>query len=248
ILDKIDSYKKEGYSFIKYENSNLLNEIEAHQIQNKNRFNRFKNFVLRKELRLSNWGANYAMLLFPHIDSWLSKTKIFIERIFGTSSEIYQECIRYKYNFKLQEVTFRLGLLDLAKDILTDKDAFKNQLITTFSRDLFEEANYYINTEKHKDIGAILLRIILEKNLINLATNHQILHTEKGKKKSLETLNRELFDLGLYNKITKNEIDTIITCIGNTSHHGDFNDYTLEQIKLYYEILYKLFNNKKLKN
>jgi hypothetical protein len=243
ILSRIDEYRKEGQSFLKYENSNIINEIEAYQFSNQTKFNKFKNFLFRKELKLSNFGANYAALLFPHIDAWLSKTQILIRKVYGENSDIYQECIKYKYKLKVQEVTFRLGILDLAKDILIDSNAFENQVVKEFSRDLFIEADYWINKEEHKDIGAILLRIILEKNLKNLASNHQIkLHTDKGKKKSLETLNKELCGSEIYNQIQKNEIDTIVLYIGNTSHHGDFNTYTLNQIKSYYKILDNLFN------
>ena len=146
--------------FLTYENKILINRFEINKKID-------ESFILirlfSKKESFSNLGLVTVTALFPIIQSWKSKCKIILQKRFDKNSTIWKEFNSNWPNI-CQDLIYKIGVLDNAiSEIRFNR--IPGQSKNEFSKDLLSEAKYYIYIEKHKDIGAMLLRIIIEKFL-----------------------------------------------------------------------------------
>ena len=107
----------------------------------------------------------------------------------------------------------------------------------------FNKAKSKIFTDKDKDDGARVLRVVLEKLIQKISQDNSInILNAKGKEEKIFFLNDKLFNGNIINKVEYVENRTYLT-IGNNAAHGDYDDYDLKQIKKFYKHIQSLLNN-----
>ena len=105
------------------------------------------------------------------------------------------------------------------------------------------KAKKKIQTDKDKDDGARILRVVLEKVIQKISQDNGInILNSKGKEEKVSTLNDRLYNQKI---ITKIEWKSSSTClaIGNDAAHGNYDDYDLKQVKIFYKHIHSLLNS-----
>ena len=131
------------------------------------------------------------------------------------------------------------NILDVYKRLIKMNIPVKTNIIFT---DL-NKAKLKIFTEKDKDDGARVLRIVLEKVIQKISQNNSInILNAKGKEEKISTLNDSLINHNIITKIEWTENRTFLT-IGNNASHGDYEDYDLKQVEKFYKHIQSLLNS-----
>lgn len=163
-----------------------------------------------------------------------------VKRITGTSSEYYNQIgeINKRKNLNdYKKLKYLIGPLDaLYKDIQKDYIKTLSELIhgDVFS-DYLDMANHLLN-EGYKDAAAVITGSTLEENLRKLCqkTNISIqIQTKVGlRPKKADQMNSELSKQNVY---TKSEQKQITAWLGlrNDAAHGNYNNYTDNEVKLF---------------
>ena len=167
--------------------------------------------------------------------------KIILKNIFGEDNEYSRECnqILDRCNFTNHRVEPVLGVLKSALENIKGGyiEGIEIRIANEIFDNLLEEAKHHIFKQKNEDIGAMLLRIILEDNLKRIANKEKInIKNEKGRDKQISSVNDELKKEGIYNQTQWRQIQTWLD-IGNNAHHGKFDEYTLGQVEDFYKQL-----------
>lgn len=169
----------------------------------------------------------------------LTRAKASVQRITGVESEYYKDISKVLMETghkgkKLREI---IGtVLALKTDIEQDYLKTLSEIIQAdvFS-DYLEMANYLLE-KGYKDPAAVIIGSTLEVHLKELCIRNSIeieSNDEKGhnEQKKTETLNSELKKRNVYSLIQQKQI-TAWLGIRNSAAHGQYNNYTLEQVKL----------------
>lgn len=162
------------------------------------------------------------------LNSWLIKVENVMEKAFGVTSahcRKIEELINTKIYSKPQITAIRgvlKGSLDdlesgflIGQEFLIVGDVFDSVL---------EEAKHLLNY-KYKDPAAVLGRVVLEDALKRLSRYEQLDDTKKA-----SVLNDELKKAGRYNQAQWRQIQVWLD-IGNNAAHGNFTQYSEEQVK-----------------
>ncbi len=97
-----------------------------------------------------------------------------------------------------------------------------------------EKAKKQIFENEDKDTGAKILRVVLEKLLQKIAQLNQIsILNDKGKEIKISNLNDILKAQNVLSQVEWQENQTYLA-IGNHASHGEYDEYTLEQVKSFY--------------
>jgi len=105
------------------------------------------------------------------------------------------------------------------------------------------KAKTKIFTDKDKDDGARILRVVLEKIIQKISQDNSInILNAKGKEEKISVLNDKLFNQNVITKVEYVENRNCLT-IGNNAAHGDYDDYNLKQVEKNYKHIQSLLNN-----
>lgn len=130
------------------------------------------------------------------------------------------------------------NILDIYRQLAKMNIPVKANLIFTE----FSKAENKIFTEKDKDEGARILRIVLEKTVQRISQDNSIgILNDKGKEEKISTLNDTLFKNKVISKVEWEENKTYFA-IGNEAAHGNYDDYTLKQVEKFYKHIQTLIN------
>ena len=124
------------------------------------------------------------------------------------------------------------GLLDGANEDLENGFLLGQEFI--IANEVFdsvlEEAKFFIFEQKNKDIGAILLRIVLEDAIKRIAKKEDL----EIENKKVSVLNDELKTNGCFIQTIWRQNQAWLD-IGNDAAHGNFDNYNLNQVKTFYQ-------------
>ena len=105
------------------------------------------------------------------------------------------------------------------------------------------KAKIKVFTDKEKDDGARVLRVVLEKVIQKISQDNSInILNAKGKEEKISKLNDTLLNKNIITKIEWTENKTFLT-IGNNAAHGDYDDYDLKQVEKFYKHIQSLLNS-----
>lgn len=173
-------------------------------------------------------GSNEYIVNTAFFHAWLTKVENIIEIAFGDTSPHYKKFRELtndyiNYNFQIDRIEGLLvgSLDDLENGFLTNQEFL---IAGEIFDSVLEEAKHILDAG-YKDPAAVLGRVVLEDSLKRLAREEQI---DDAKKASV--LNEELKKAGRYNQPQWRQIQVWLD-IGNDAAHGNFNNYTKEQVK-----------------
>jgi len=169
------------------------------------------------------------------------KTRIIatIKRITGTNSSYYreiQEIKELKKPIDSKKLKYFIGPLDaLYSDLQSD---YLKSLSELISGDIFSDyldmAEHLFN-ESYKDAAAVIAGSTLEEHLRKLCQNFSIditIKTKKGiKPKKADQMNSDLVKQNVYSTSEQKQI-TAWLAIRNDAAHGNYSNYTSDQVKL----------------
>lgn len=139
-------------------------------------------------------------------------------------------------NIKIEAIP--QGILDVYKQLVKMNIPVKANVIFT---DL-NKAKTKIFTDKDKDDGARVLRVVLEKVIQKMSQDNSInILNAKGKEEKISTLNDNLFKQKIITRIEWEENRTYLA-IGNEAAHGNYEDYDLKQVEKFYKHIQSLLN------
>lgn len=157
--------------------------------------------------------------------------------MFSMENEIDNYLFAEVKNKKIEPIP--QNILDVYKQLVKMNIPIKPNVIFTD----MNKAKKKIFTDKDKDDGARVLRIVLEKLIQKISQNNSInILNSKGKDEKISILNDKLYNYNIISKIEYVENRAYLT-IGNNAAHGDYDDYDLKQIEKFYKHIQSLLNN-----
>lgn len=157
--------------------------------------------------------------------------------MFALENEVDKSLFTGIKNKKIEPIP--QNIIDVYKQLVKMNIPIKPNVIFT---DL-NKAKNKIFTDKDKDDGARVLRIVLEKLIQKIAQNNSInIINAKGKEEKISVLNDTLYNNNIISKIEYVENRTYMT-IGNNAAHGDYDDYDLKQVEKIYKHIQSLLNS-----
>jgi adenine-specific DNA-methyltransferase len=139
-------------------------------------------------------------------------------------------------NFKIEAIPQKI--LDIYKQLVKMNIPIKSNIIYTE----FNKAKNKIFTEKEKNEGARILRIVLERLIqkISQINNISIINS-KGKEEKISSLNDKLKKDKILNQIEWEENKTFMV-IGNHASHGEYEEFNLKKVENFYKHIQNLLN------
>lgn len=157
-----------------------------------------------------------------------------IERIAGKHSIYFEQAIEIskKKTHVYNHVAEQIGV---AKALLSD---IENDYLISFEEiihgDLFAdylEMSAHLEQNGYKDAAAVLAGSTLEAHLRQLCNKHGVATASGTKTKKADALNAELVNAQAYTKSDQKSV-TAWLGIRNNAAHGNYNEYTRDQVKL----------------
>jgi hypothetical protein len=165
------------------------------------------------------------------VQKWLINSETILEIVFGKESLQIKTFNNIRNNEKTKfarKIHKIKGLLEGSKEDLKNGFLLGQEFI--IANEIFdsvlEEAKFFIFEQKNKDIGAILLRIVLEDAIKRIAKKEEL---EIGNKK-VSILNDELKTSGYFIQTIWRQNQAWLD-IGNDAAHGNFDNYDLSQVE-----------------
>jgi len=195
--------------------------------------------------QINDWSVEYySESMFDKLQGWLMKVENILYIIFSEDSIQIKRFRILRDDLKENHLANKLkqikGLLEACLDDL--KEGFIQGQEFIIANEVFdsvlEEAKFFIEEQKNKDIGAILLRIVLE-DAIKRISNKEGIITE-GKKVS--ALNEELKSKGVFIQTVWRQNQAWLD-IGNSASHGKFEEFTFEQVESFHKGLENFLSN-----
>lgn len=139
-------------------------------------------------------------------------------------------------DFEIEEIPQKI--IDIYKQLVKMNIPVNADLI--FSD--FEKAKERIFTNKEKDEGARILRIVIEKVIQKIAQNNGLnILKNNTKEEKIAILNDKLKAEKLFSKVEWEESKTYIA-IGNHAAHGEYSEYDLKNVENFYKHIQKLID------
>ena len=174
------------------------------------------------------------------ISSAITKAKAAVSRISGVQSEYYKEI---EANLERKDINRGNKLRNIIGVVNALKSDIENDYLRTFQEivqgevfsDYLEMAQY-LQEEGYKDPAAVIIGSTLEAHLKELCKNNSVdieFLNGKGKlvPKKANVLNADLAKKGIYSSAYQKQI-TAWMDIRNSAAHGNYSDYSKEEIKL----------------
>jgi hypothetical protein len=189
----------------------------------------------------NDWSIDYYPdSMFDKLQGWLMKVENILYLIFSENSIQIKRFRALRDNINEKHLANKLiqikGLLEACLDDL--KNGFIQGQEFIIANEVFdsalEEAKFFIEEQKNKDISAILLRIVLEDSLRRISNKEGVITMENGKNRKASTLNDELKGKEFYNQTTWRQIQVWLD-IGNDAAHGNFDKYNFNQVESFYQ-------------
>ena len=140
-------------------------------------------------------------------------------------------------NLKIEAIP--QNILDVYKQLVKMNIPVKTNVIFT---DL-NKAKIKVFTDKDKDDGARVLRVVLEKVIQKISQDNSInILNAKSKEEKASSLNDKLYNQNIITKIEWAENRTCLA-IGSNAAHGDYDDYDLKQVEKFYKHIQSLLNS-----
>ncbi len=157
--------------------------------------------------------------------------------MFSADNEVDKTLFSDIKNLKIEAIPH--DILSIYKELVKMNIPLKIDIIFTD----YNKAKTKIFIDKDKDDGARVLRVVLEKLIQKISQNNSvnILNT-KGKEEKVTVLNDKLYNQSIITQIDWGENKTFLT-IGNNASHGDYEDYTLNQVEKFYKHIHNLMNS-----
>lgn len=163
----------------------------------------------------------------------------FLLNVFGKDHPFYTDFFKWVKDVEPSDTEHGRGILKAAKQEIDNGwlISVKELVSAEIFSDFLEMAEYLLS-EGYKDPAAVMLGSVLEEHLRQLCLKHNIaIQIEKHDKmfpKKAETLNTDLSSAAIYNKLDQKSVTTWYD-IRNKAAHGNYGEYTKEQVKLMYE-------------
>ena len=157
-----------------------------------------------------------------------------IERAAGRNSTYYEQVMKISAEKTIPhyQVARKIGV---ANRLLSD---IENGYLTSFEEiihgDIFAdyvEMADHLEEKGYKDPAAVVAGSTLEVHLRQLCKKHGVAAESNGKMKKTQTLNQDLAQAGAYTKSYQKSI-TAWLAIRNNAAHGEYKEYTKDQVKL----------------
>ena len=160
-----------------------------------------------------------------------------IERTSGSKS-IYSRQVMEIGKKKANVYDHVAEQIGVAKALLYDiENGYLKSLEEIIHGDLFsdflEMATHLVENE-YKDAAAVMVGSTLEVHIRNLCDKHGVATTSGRRLKKAELLNAELTKEGVYTKLDQKNV-TAWLGLRNDAAHGNYSEYTKEQVKLLVE-------------
>ena len=146
---------------------------------------------------------------------------------FKQSMKISTEIPNLNYQVALQIGVAKALLFDIENDYLT---SFEETIHGDLFADYVEMADHLVETG-YKDPAAVLAGSTLEVHLRQLCKKHDVAVESDGKMKKTQTLNQDLAQADAYTKLDLKSITAWLD-IRNNAAHGEYKEYTKDQVKL----------------
>lgn len=167
-----------------------------------------------------------------------TSTMSFVKSVLGEKHPYYLE-LAGKY--ESASATYARRIIGVLNGLRTELDSgWLDSLRGIVSAEIFTdfmEMAEHLLEESYKDPAAVIVGSVLEGHLRTLCTNHSlpISQMKGGKPVALkaETLNASLCKADVYN-LTRQKTITAWLDIRNNAAHGQYGEYTKEQVKLMY--------------
>ncbi|NQT64943.1 MAG: site-specific DNA-methyltransferase [FCB group bacterium] len=139
-------------------------------------------------------------------------------------------------NYKIETIPQKI--LDIYKQLVKMNIPVKSNIIFTE----FNKAKIKIFTDKEKDEGARILRIVLEKLIQKISQENEIsILNPRGKEEKISTLNDKMKRDNIISQIEWEENKTFMV-IGNHASHGEYEEYNLKKVEIFYKHIQNLLN------
>lgn len=182
--------------------------------------------------------VGYEFVKQAEYGAFRSSALSFLENLFGFNHPFYSDFNTHVTSNERYRIEMGVGILNGVKNEINNGYLVRYRKIVSaevFS-DFFEMSDYLLN-EGYKDASAVMIGSLLESHLKNLCKINGIdLCVEKDGKsipKKVNTLNAELTKMDVYNLLQQKSI-TAWMDLRNKAAHGDYTEYSLEQVKLMY--------------
>lgn len=162
------------------------------------------------------------------------KKKIYI---FSIDGKVDPSLFANVADFEIEEIPQKI--LDIYKQLVKMNIPVKVDMIFAD----FDKAKVKIFTEKEKDEGARILRIVLEKLMQRIAQDSGInILKNNSKEEKCAILNDKLKNENIFSKVDWQENKTYLV-IGNHASHGEYGEYDLKNIENFYRHIQKLIDS-----
>lgn len=172
---------------------------------------------------------------------WVTRLGQLIRKLYGETSQhfvSYSNALSTNnfYNLHSNYYAHFTQVFGVAKAVQHD---IKNGLLVNLRSlaqaevfaDFLEMGEYLLN-EGYKDAAAVIIGTVLEDSLRKLSERASLpLIADSGKPLTMEPLNAQLAKADIYSKLVQKQI-TSWAHVRNKAAHGEFNEYSLEQVKM----------------
>ena len=186
----------------------------------------------------------YYNLIDDTFDEFLAEIKKLKSKkiiyMFSMENKVEKSLFAGIKNIKIEAIP--QNILDVYKQLVKMNIPIKTNVLFT---DL-KKAKIKVFTNKEKDDGARVLRVVLEKVIQKISQDNSInILNAKGKEEKISKLNDNLLNQNIITKIEWIENRTYLA-IGNNAAHGDYDDYDLNQVEKFYKHIQSLLNSYKV--
>lgn len=160
------------------------------------------------------------------LHAFLVKTRNVIEGTFHRSAHYrHLDDLISQDVSRAHQINRVVGVLEGARDDLISGFLVGQEMLVAgeIFDDVLQEAKH-LHKSGYENPAAVLGRVVLEQTLRRIADREGICDTPKASK-----LNDELKTTGLYSQLQWRQVQAWLD-IGNAAAHGDFDDYTEEQV------------------
>ena len=172
---------------------------------------------------------------------WVTRLGQLIRKLYGEKSQHFASydkalSINNFYNLHSNYYEHFTQVFGVAKAVQHDIKAgllvnLRSLVQAEVFADFLEMGEYLLN-EGYKDAAAVIIGTVLEDGLRKLSERASLpLIFDTGKPLTMEPLNAQLAKADAYSKLVQKQI-TSWAHIRNKAAHGEFNEYTLEQVKM----------------
>lgn len=172
---------------------------------------------------------------------WVTRLGQLIRKLYGESSQhfaSYSKALSTNnfYNLHSNYYEHFTQLYGVAKAVQHDLKAgllfnLRSVVQAEVFADFLEMGEYLLN-EGYKDAAAVIIGTVLEDGLRKLSERASLpVASDTGRQLTMDPLNAQLAKAEVYSKLTQKQI-TSWAHVRNKAAHGEFKEYTLEQVKM----------------